>query len=376
VADNCADYVVVGSGITGASIARELFDAGLDVLVIDRRSHTGGNVYDFWHESGVRIHAYGPHYFRTNSDAIWEYAGRFTDFYDYRPIVYSLAANRLAVWPLNKSYLEAEVGPEWKPERTDPPSNFEEASLAMMPRIIYDRFIRGYTMKQWGVDPRSLSKELAGRFNVREDNEQFFSPHKYQGIPRDGYASFMGKMLEGIPQILGCDYLKEGHSIRHLKKLIFTGPIDEFFGFRLGRLVYRAQQRKHEYLPNVSSFQPVGQVNNPAIETGPFIRTLEWRHMMPPEQISTIKGTVITREYPFTPDNPSDYEYPFPDEANRRLYLRYRAMAAPLKDTLICGRLGEYRYFDMDQALARALMLSRELLQDSTGRLQRSEGAN
>jgi len=359
----CADYIVVGSGITGATIARQLVDAGLDVLVVDRRSHIGGNVHDFTHESGVRIHTYGPHYFRTNSDSLWEFVNRFTDFHLYRPIVYSLVDGRYVIWPLNKSYLQAEVGPEWKPDRTDPPSNFEEASLAMMPRIIYDRFIKGYTSKQWGVDPRSLSKELAGRFNVREDDEQFFSQHKHQGIPLHGYASFMSKLLEGIPRILDCDYLKERSSIRHRKKLIFTGPIDEFFGFQLGRLTYRAQRRTHEYLPDTTKFQPSGQVNNPGMESGPFIRTLEWRHMMPPEEQPSITGTVITREYPFTPDNPGEYEYPFPDEANRSLYQRYRAMASSLEDTLICGRLGEYRYFDMDQALARALMLSRELLE-------------
>jgi UDP-galactopyranose mutase len=357
----------LGSGITGATIARQLVDAGLDVLVVDRRKHIGGNVHDFRHESGVRIHTYGPHYFRTSSDSIWEFVNRFTDFHFYRPIVYSLVDSRHVVWPLNKSYLNSEVGSDWKPERTEPPSNFEEASLTMMPRIIYDRFIRGYTMKQWGVDPRSLSKELASRFNVREDGEQFFSPHKHQGIPLNGYASFMSKLLEGIPQILACDYLKERHSIRHLKRLIFTGPIDEFFDFRLGRLTYRAQKRTHEYLPEISYFQPVGQVNNPGIESGPFIRTLEWRHMMPAEEIPLISGTVITREYPFTPDNPSEYEYPFPDEANRNLYRRYRTMAASLEDTLICGRLGEYRYFDMDQAFARALMLSRELLTGTSG---------
>jgi UDP-galactopyranose mutase len=172
----------------------------------------------------------------------------------------------------------------------------------------------------------------------------------------------MSKLLEGVPKILNCDYLKERRSIRHVKKLIFTGPIDEFFDFQLGRLTYRAQKRTHEYLPTISNFQPTGQVNNPGMENGPFIRTLEWRHMMPPVENASIIGTVITREYPFTPDDPSDYEYPFPDEANLNLYHRYRAMAASLKDTLVCGRLGEYRYFDMDQALARALMLSQELL--------------
>ena len=357
-----ADYVVVGSGITGATIARQLTDAGCDVLVVERRNHLGGNVHDFMHESGARIHTYGPHYFRTSSDQMWALVNRFTAFHPYRPIVFSLAENRHVVWPLNKSYLKSAVGPEWKPERTEPPSNFEEATLTMMPRIIYERFIRGYTIKQWGVDPQTLSKDLARRFDVREDDEQFFSPHKYQGIPLNGYASFMSNILEGIPQILDCDYIKHRDSIRHRKKLIFTGPIDEFFGFKLGRLMYRAQKRVHEYLPDTNEYQPVGQVNNPNLDNGAFIRTLEWRHMMPKCEASSVSGTVITREYPFTPEDPSEYEYPFPTDSNRQLYESYRALASSLKDTLICGRLGEYRYFDMDQALARAVLLSRQLL--------------
>jgi UDP-galactopyranose mutase len=359
-----ADYVVVGSGITGATIARQLTDAGRDVLVVERRSHAGGNVHDFRHESGIRIHTYGPHYFRTNSDQIWKFANRFADFHPYRPIVYSWADNRHVVWPLNKSYLAAAAGPEWKPERSETPSNFEEASLTMMPRIIYEKFIRGYTTKQWGVDPKSLAKDLAKRFDVREDNEQYFSLHKHQGIPLNGYASFMNKMLDGIPQIFDFDYLKDRESIQHRKKLIFTGPIDEFFDFNLGRLLYRAQRRMHEYLPDITEFQPAGQVNNPDMDSGPHIRTLEWRHMMPESELHSITGTVITREYPFTPEDPSEYEYPFPDRVNGELYEKYRLASSSLDDTLICGRLGEYRYLDMDQALGRALMLSRQLLSE------------
>src|SRR4051794_4752587 len=169
-----ADYVVVGSGVTGATIARQLADAGRDVLVVDRRTHLGGNVHDHAHPSGIRIHTYGPHYFRTNSDKIWAFVNRFTAFHPYRPIVYSWVDGRYAAWPLNRSYLLSVVGSDWKPERTEPPSNFEEACLTMMPRIIYEKFVRGYTQKQWGVPPTALGKELASRLDVRDDHEQFF----------------------------------------------------------------------------------------------------------------------------------------------------------------------------------------------------------
>ena len=362
--DAQADYVVIGSGITGATIARQLVDAGRDVIVIDRRDHLGGNAHDFTHPSGVRIHTYGPHYFRTSSDKMWEFVNRFSEFHPYRPVVYSWVEGHYEIWPINKSYLLRAVGPDWKPERKEPPTNFEEACLTMMPRIIYERFVYGYTVKQWGVPPTTLGKELAGRFDVREDDECFFSPHKYQGIPRHGYAAFMSKMLEGIPHIINCDYLKHRESIRHRKKLIFTGPIDEFFGFELGKLKYRAQRRTHEYLPGQASVLPVGHVNNPGIENGAFVRTLEWRHMMPEDQLASVTGTVTTREFPFTPDEPHEYEYPFPDEANRQLYAMYRARAAIIPDAMICGRLGEYRYFDMDQAMARAFLLSKQLLSE------------
>lgn len=357
-----ADYVIVGSGITGATIARQLVETGREVLVIERRPHLGGNVHDFTHPSGVRIHTYGPHYFRTNSDRLWEFANKFSDFHPYRAKVHSLVDGRHETWPVNKSYLLAAVGPDWTPERSEAPSNFEEACLAMMPRLVYEKFVRGYTIKQWNIDPALLGKDLAGRFDVREDDETFFSRHKYQGIPLRGYAFFMESLLKGIPRVLDFDYLKRREEVRYRRKLIFTGPIDEFFDFELGRLKYRAQKRVHEYFPGETQLLPVGQVNNPDTGNGDHIRTLEWKHMMLPHEQRGIKGTVTTKEYPYTPHDPHEYEYPFPDEANRHLYARYREKAAALADTLICGRLGEYRYYDMDQAMAKALVLARQLL--------------
>jgi UDP-galactopyranose mutase len=357
-----ADYVVVGAGITGATVARQLADAGRDVVVIDRRDHSGGNVHDFVHASGIRVHTFGPHYFRTNSSEIWQYVRRFAAFHPYRALVNSFVDGSYFTWPLNRSGLRSIAGGLCISQPLLPPANFEEACLAMMPRVVYERFVRGYTQKQWGVAPVNLEKDLARRFDVREDDEICFSKHTFQGIPSDGYAAFIQNMLRGIPQLLNCDYLKHRKVIHHKKKLIFTGPIDEFFGFDSGKLKYRAQRRTHEFYPNRATSLPVGQVNNPDVQNGPHIRTLEWKHMMHPATAAGIKGTVLTREIPFTPDDPNEYEYPFPDPHNRRLYNRYRERASQLSDTLICGRLGEYRYLDMDQALARALMLSRQLL--------------
>ena len=357
------EFLIVGSGLTGAVIARTLSDAGRRTLVVDRREHMGGNVYDHAHESGILIHTYGPHYFRTNSDSLWEFVNRFSSFHKYEACLKSKVDGQFENWPIAGSYIRQNIGEEWSPSFSGTPANFEEASLSMMPVEVYEKFVKGYTEKQWGCDCTELSSRLAKRFDVREDDEPRLKTQKYQGIPSDGYASLMRNMLKGIPVLLNCDYLSHQKSFTYTKKLIFTGPIDEYFGFDLGKLKYRGQQRTHQYLPDADCLQPCGQVNNPDPETGPHIRTLEWKHMMPSEIASRIRGTVLTEEVTVTPTNPSDYEYPFPDEANDKLYQEYRDRADKLSDVLICGRLGEYRYYDMDQAIARAQMLADNLLE-------------
>ena len=361
------EFLIVGSGLTGAVIARTLVDAGRRVLVVDRRSHLGGNVHDHHHPSGIRIHTYGPHYFRTNDDDLWAFVRRFAQFYPYEPSLKSWVDGAFECWPPVASYIRRVAGEDWRPEFTGTPANFEEASLSMMPRVIYDKFVQGYSEKQWGVRARTLSGTLAKRFDVRADDETRLMRHRHQGIPEHGYAELMRRMLEGIPVVLNFDYLTQRDTFRPERSTIFTGSIDEYFGFELGRLQYRGQQRQHEYQPDVDFAQPCGQVNNPSPENGPHIRTLEWKHMMPSEYASRIRGTVLTREVPFSPTNPAEFEYPFPDEANARLYQLYRARAAETPNLLICGRLGEYRYYDMDQAIARAQLLAGRLLQSGSG---------
>lgn len=356
-----ADYLIVGSGLTGAVIARKLTDAGENVLVIERRSHVGGNVHDYFHPSGIRIHTYGPHYFRTNSEETWRFVNRFDNFYEYEAVVKSYVDGQYENWPIAESYINRVVGKLWEPAFRGLPSNFEQASLAIMPRLIYQKFVKGYTEKQWGRAAETLSAELVRRFDVREDNDPRLKRHKYQGIPVKGYADFMKEMLNGIPLILNCDYLKYKDTLKAQKTLIFTGPIDEFFKFDIGRLSYRSQKREHIYFPDVDYALPCGQVNNPKADAA-HIRTLEWKHMMSQSFADRITGTLLTQEIPFSPKNPDRYEYPFPDEANKRLYEQYRARAESLSGTLICGRLGEYRYYDMDHAIERAIYLSQKLI--------------
>jgi UDP-galactopyranose mutase len=357
-----ADYLIIGSGLTGSVIARMLSDAGREVLVLERRSHMGGNVHDFTHSSGISIHTYGPHYFRTSSEEIWGFVNRFSAFSKYEAVLKTYVDGMHENWPITSSYIKRKVGQEWRPDFTDTPSNFEDASLAMMPRFVYEKFVKGYTEKQWGVPARSLGAELAKRFDVREGDDFRLVRHKYQGIPVNGYSGLMNGMLCGIPVLLNIDYLKAPDCFSARKLLIFTGPIDEFFGYDLGRLVYRGQLRNHTYFPDAEYVQPCGQVNNPDPANGSHIRTLEWKYMMPSEYATRIRGTVLTVETPFSPCDSDRYEYPFPDNANIRIFKKYKKRAEAMPNTMICGRLGEYRYYDMDQAIERAMVLAGQIL--------------
>ncbi|MEO7557139.1 MAG: UDP-galactopyranose mutase [Acidimicrobiales bacterium] len=356
------DYLIVGSGLTGAVIARTLVDLGREVLVVDRRPHLGGNVHDEIGPGGIRYHSYGPHYFRTNSQRVWELVNRFAEFYPYEAVLASWVDGRHERWPVAAEYIRRVVGETWSPAFNGAPTNFEEACLAMMPEAVYRSFVKGYTEKQWGVPAASLSAELAGRFDVRDDDDGRLKHHRHQGIPVGGYSALMTEMLRDIPVRLGVDFLTPGERLRERRRLVFTGPIDELFGFDLGRLAYRGQRREHTYLPDVVEHQPYGQVNNPEPVPGSPVRTLEWKHMLSDEERKVAVGTLLTTETPMSPSDPNEYEYPFPDETNKALYRRYRARASAIDGLLVCGRLGEYRYYDMDQAIARALVLAKRIV--------------
>lgn len=350
------EYLIVGSGLTGAVIARELSDAGKRVFVLERRNHIGGNVHDHHHPSGIRIHTYGPHYFRTNSDNLWAYVQRFADWCKYEAQVRSYVDGKYENWPVTKEYIDRH-NLTHPPTHNPRPLNFEEAALSKMPHQVYQKFVKGYTEKQWGVPCTQLDASLAKRFDVREGSDTRFMQHKHQAIPALGYSDFMQSLLRGIPTLLNCgDYEYRNWSYLHL---IYTGPIDTFFEYKYGKLKYRGQKRQHRFFEGATTILPTGQLNHSNDNT--FIREIEWKHMMPFG--NGITGTSITTETPFTPTEISRFEYPFPDETNALLYKRYRLHAITLEPgILICGRLGEYKYMDMDQAIARALHLADKIL--------------
>lgn len=357
-----ADYLIVGSGLTGATLARLLADDGREVVVLDRRTHMGGNVHDELHSSGIRIQKYGPHFFRTNSPQLWSFVRRFSEFNHFEARILTQVDGRLEAWPVTEEYLHRTIGPRWTPEFQGTPQNFEEASLALMPRAIYEKFVHGYSSKQWGVDPRTLDAKLAGRFDVRSDNDVRLSRHQFQGLPKDGYAGLVSNLLRGIPVHLGVDYLQCRNEFRAKKLLIFTGPIDEYYGYEYGKLAYRGQIRQTTYLPDVDRYQENCVVNFPSAADGPQIRRMEWKQMHPVNEQALLKGTVLTTETPTCPTHPNDFEYPFPNQENVSLYQKYLARSQADTDVLFCGRLGEYRYLDMDQAIARAFTLARRQL--------------
>lgn len=359
------DYIIVGSGLTGSVIARMLTDAGCKVTVIEKRPYMGGNLHDQISNTGIPYHTYGPHFFRTDSSEIRDFLKRFSIWYPFEAVIKTFVDGRLENWPISLKYIQREIGSTWDSCFKGHPTNFEEQSLSMMPRLVYEKFVKPYTEKQWGVSADTLETALASRFEVRLDNDPRLSKKRYQGLPEQGYTELIKNVLNGIEVHLNCDYLKHRPQINAKKLLVFTGAVDAYFDYRFGRLRYRGQKRTVRYLRDTEIHQPYPIVNYPSSDRE-FIRVIEWKHFLPTHQAQRCKGTLLSYETPFTPEDPDLFEYPFPGSIDRAIYDRYRQLAYTIPGLLICGRLGEYRYYDMDHSIEKAMVHAKNIISNSS----------
>ena len=361
------DFLIVGAGLYGAVCARQAADAGKSVLVIDRRSHIAGNVFTREVE-GIHVHQYGAHIFHTNNDEVWNYVNRFAAFnrFTNSPVanfhgeLYSLPFN---MYTFNRMW--GVVTPDEAREKIDrqraaagitEPRNLEEQAISLVGTDIYEKLIRGYTEKQWGRSCRDLPAFIIRRLPVRFtfDNNYFNALH--QGIPLGGYTAMVERMLEGIEVRLNVDYLAHRQELRALADtVIYTGPIDAYFDYSLGALEYRSVRFETEVL-DTPNFQGNAAVNYTDRET-PWTRIIEHKWFEPHDQ----PKTVISREYSSEWHPGDEPYYPVNDPANTALYSRYRQLADRESGVIFGGRLGEYRYYDMDAVIASALEKSREL---------------
>jgi UDP-galactopyranose mutase len=355
------DYLVVGAGFAGSVLAERLAeDSGKSVLVVDRRGHIAGNAYDYVDSAGILIHAYGPHYFRTNSTKVVDYLSRFTKWHQVSYQVLVWTDGKYWQFPINLNTFEQYLGrpstteemestlAKWREDFPNP-KNSEEMVLSQVGRKFYEMFFRNYTRKQWKRDPRDLDASVCGRIPVRTNRDNRFVVENFQALPNEGYTAMFQKMLHH-PRItvrLNADYRNLPKEVSY-DRMIYTGMIDEFYQFSEGRLPYRSMRFEPETIQK-EFFQPAMQVNYP--NDHEFTRVVEIKHAT--GQKSQV--TTIVREYPedFGPGKEAYYPIPAPD--SRELYEKYAAKAKNEKKVTFVGRLATYRYYNMDQVVAMAL---------------------
>ena len=361
------DYLIIGAGLYGAVFAQQARERGARVLVIDRRPHIGGNVYTESVE-GIHVHKYGAHIFHTNDRVVWSYVNRFAEFNrftnspvaNYKGELYSLPFN---MYTFNKMWgvvTPEEAATEIERQRREAgitePRNLEEQAISLVGRDIYEKLVRGYTEKQWGRPCAELPAFIIRRLPVRMTFDNNYFNALYQGIPIGGYTRMVENMLEGIKVRLGIDYLKDREALDALaEKTVYTGPIDAFFGYRFGSLEYRSVRFETELL-DIPNFQGNAAVNYTDGET-PWTRIIEhkWFQFGKDDEGRELPKTVISREYSSAWKPGDEPYYPVNDAKNNALYLQYRALAQKESRVLFGGRLGEYKYYDMDQVIAAAL---------------------
>lgn len=362
--------IIVGAGLSGATIARKYAEDGEQVIVVDKRDHIGGNTYDFINEHGVLMAKYGAHIYHDSDDETWEFVSRFTEWIPYEHRVKSYVEGKLVPVPTNmdtynevlgKNFTDGEELKEWvesqHPEITDPKNSEESALKRIGSDVIYEKMFKNYTKKQWDKYPTELDASVMERIPVRYDHNDRYFGDKYEGIPKHGYTVMARNMLdhENIKVILGRDY--HDMSLPEPKLLFYTGKIDTYFGEKFGKLEYRSIEFEHE-TRKTQSYQDHAVVNYPG-EEFPYTRIIEHKKFFG-EEYQNLPITTITREYSIAGGEPY---YPVPNQENRDLYEKYQKEAEKLEEQGIyfIGRLASYKYFNMNQAIRAALDLYERL---------------
>lgn len=356
------DYLVVGAGLFGCTFARKMADCGHSVMVIDRRNTIGGNCYTE-DVDGIEVHSYGPHIFHTNNDEVWNFLNRYTHVNNfinrvvatYGGDMYSMPFNMYTfnklfgvVTPVAAKRIMEEQTREY---RVHEPKNLEEQALSMVGKTIYDVLVKGYTEKQWGKSCTELPPEIIKRLPLRFTYDNNYYNAKYQGIP--DFVLLFSNLLKGIPFVLGVDYLKDKTYMDCKgKRVLFTGPIDEFFGYQLGALEYRSLRFEPER-HDVEDYQGNAVVNYTS-GACPWTRIVEHKHFNP----VNVPFTIITYEYPQPWEPGVEPYYPINNAKNDELYQKYVELAKEHKNVIFGGRLGEYKYYDMDVIIEKALRLA------------------
>ncbi|HSU18895.1 MAG TPA: UDP-galactopyranose mutase [Acidobacteriaceae bacterium] len=359
------DYLVIGAGFAGSVLAERLAtQANAKVLIVDRRNHIGGNAYDFYNEHGILVHKYGPHIFHTNSEKVFQYLSQFTQWRPYEHRVLTSVDGQLVPMPINADTLNKLYGlnltcqqvEQYLASVAEPCEKIrtsEDVVVSRIGRDLYEKFFRNYTRKQWDLDPSELDSSVTSRVPVRTTRDDRYFTDKFQAMPLHGYTRMFEKILDhpNIRIMLNTDYtdLKDEVSFR---ELIFTGPVDEYFDYCYGRLPYRSLHFEHQ-THDRPQYQSAAVVNYP--NEHPYTRITEFKYLTGQEH----GKTSVVFEYPRAEGDPY---YPIPQPQNAELYRKYKAMADMLPDVHFAGRLGTYKYYNMDQVVAQALTLSEKLI--------------
>ena len=362
------DYLIVGAGFAGSVLAERLASQhGARVLLIDRRPHIGGNAYDEPNEDGILYHKYGPHIFHTNSQQVVDYLSQFTDWRPYEHRVRAVVRGQLVPIPINRTTLNKLFGLDLKSDeeaaeylagRAEPVDEIrtsEDVVINAVGRELYELFFRGYTRKQWGLDPSQLDKQVTSRIPTRTNTDDRYFSDTFQAMPLHGYTAMFEAMLDHplIEKRLGTDFRDVKADAHELAgHIIYTGPIDEYFDFRFGKLPYRSLKFDHQTLDE-EWHQPVAVVNYSA-EHVPYTRISEYKHLTGQQA----PVTTITYEYPSAEGDPY---YPIPRAENQALYKKYEALADATDNVTFVGRLATYRYYNMDQIVGQALATFRRI---------------